>query len=79
MKIERRALIAFVASMLLFLAYDAFYLSPKMEKQRERRAAEQAQRVAEQVARSGRSQALEPMSPYERRVIHMALRKHSPG
>jgi len=35
-----------------------------------------AQRVAEQVARSGRTQALEPMSPYERRVIHMALRKH---
>ena len=40
MKIERRALLAFVASMLLFLAYDAFYLSPKMERQRERRAAE---------------------------------------
>jgi spoIIIJ-associated protein len=35
-----------------------------------------AQRVAEQVARSGRTQALEPMSPYERRVIHMALRKN---
>ena len=35
-----------------------------------------AQRVAEQVVRSGRTQALEPMSPYERRVIHMALRKH---
>ena len=35
-----------------------------------------AQRVAEQVARSGRMQALEPMSPYERRVVHVALRKH---
>ena len=35
-----------------------------------------AQRVAEEVARSGRTQALEPMSPYERRVVHVALRKH---
>ena len=35
-----------------------------------------AQRVAEQVARSGRTQALEPMSPYERRVVHVTLRKH---
>ena len=35
-----------------------------------------AQRVAEQVARSGRTQALEPMSPYERRVIHVSLRNH---
>jgi spoIIIJ-associated protein len=35
-----------------------------------------AQRVADQVARSGRMQALEPMSAYERRVVHVALRKH---
>jgi spoIIIJ-associated protein len=35
-----------------------------------------AQRVAEQVARSGRMQALEPMPSYERRVIHMTLRHH---
>lgn len=35
-----------------------------------------ALRVAEQVARTGRSQALEPMPPYERRVVHVALRKH---
>jgi len=34
-----------------------------------------AQRVAERVAREGRSQALEPMPPYERRIVHMALRK----
>ena len=44
---------------------------------RRRRSLESiAQRVAEQVARSGRSQALEPMPPYERRVIHVTLRKH---
>lgn len=43
MKIERRALIAFVLSMLLFLLYDAVYLSPKMEKQRERREQQAAE------------------------------------
>lgn len=40
MKMEKRALLAFVASILLFLAYDALYLSPRVEKQRARRAAE---------------------------------------
>jgi spoIIIJ-associated protein len=35
-----------------------------------------ARRGAEQVARSGQTQVLEPMSAYERRVIHVALRKH---
>ncbi len=39
MKMEKRALIAFVASILLFLAYDALYLSPRVEKQRADRAA----------------------------------------
>jgi spoIIIJ-associated protein len=34
-----------------------------------------AQRVAERVAREGRAQALEPMPPYERRIVHMVLRK----
>ena len=40
MKMEKRALIAFVASILLFLAYDAIYLSPRVEKQRAQRAEE---------------------------------------
>ncbi|MFN2165405.1 MAG: protein jag, partial [Anaerolineae bacterium] len=35
-----------------------------------------AQRVAEQVVKSGRTQALEPMPAYERRLVHMALRNH---
>ncbi len=35
-----------------------------------------AERVARQVARSGRPVMLEPMPPNERRVIHMALRSH---
>jgi len=42
MKMEKRALMAFVASILLFLAYDALYLSPRVKKQREARMAEQA-------------------------------------
>ena len=35
-----------------------------------------AERVAEQVAKTGRSQALEPMPAYERRLVHIALRNH---
>lgn len=35
-----------------------------------------AGRVADEVARTGRSQALEPMPPDERRVVHMTLRHH---
>jgi spoIIIJ-associated protein len=35
-----------------------------------------AQRVAERVAREGRAQALEPMPAYERRLVHIALRKN---
>jgi YidC/Oxa1 family membrane protein insertase len=47
MKMEKRALMAFVASILLFLAYDALYLSPRVEKQRERRAVQlERQQVA---------------------------------
>lgn len=39
MSMERRALVAFVASMVLFLAYDALYLGPRMKAQRARREA----------------------------------------
>jgi spoIIIJ-associated protein len=35
-----------------------------------------ANRVADQAVRSGRTQSLEPMPPYERRLVHIALRKH---
>lgn len=50
MSMERRALIAFVASMAFFLLYDALYLAPKMREQRSRREAEQ-QAQAEETAR----------------------------
>jgi spoIIIJ-associated protein len=35
-----------------------------------------AERVARQVARSGRAVTLEPMPPNERRIIHLTLRSH---
>jgi spoIIIJ-associated protein len=35
-----------------------------------------ASRVAERVAQTGRTQALEPMPSYERRLVHIALRGH---
>jgi spoIIIJ-associated protein len=35
-----------------------------------------AKRVADDVVRSGRSQALEPMPAYERRLVHISLRNH---
>ena len=35
-----------------------------------------ARRIAQQVKASGSPKALEPMNPYERRIIHSALQKH---
>jgi spoIIIJ-associated protein len=35
-----------------------------------------ALRMADQVAQAGRTMALEPMTPAERRIIHLALRDH---
>jgi len=52
MKMEKRALMAFVASILLFLAYDYFYLAPKVKEQRFQRAIEiqQQQQAADSLA-----------------------------
>jgi spoIIIJ-associated protein len=43
---------------------------------RERQLVQMAQRMADQVAKSGRRQTLEPMPSAERRIIHIALRDH---
>jgi len=43
---------------------------------REKQLVQMAMRVADQVAKSGRRQTLEPMPSSERRVIHIALRDH---
>jgi|YNPBryBLVA2012_1023415.scaffolds.fasta_scaffold01472_2 spoIIIJ-associated protein len=45
-------------------------------QRREQNLRRLARRMAEQAAQSGRVVALEPMSPYERRIIHLALRDH---
>ena len=45
-------------------------------KRRERQIRKLAQRVAEQVTKTGRSQSLEPMPPNERRLVHIELRDH---
>jgi len=43
---------------------------------REKQLIQMAKRMAEQVAKTGRRQTLEPMPSAERRVIHIALREH---
>lgn len=43
-------------------------------KRRERQIRKLAQRVADQVVATGRSQSLEPMPPNERRLVHIELR-----
>lgn len=47
-------------------------------QRRERQIRQLAQRIADQVQETGRSQALEPMPPNERRLIHIELR-NNPG
>ena len=50
-----------------------------VEKYKERRVTQLtqlAQRMAIQVAESGRAVSLEPMPPNERRIVHLALRDH---
>jgi len=43
---------------------------------REKQLLQMAERMADQVAKSGRRQTLEPMPSSERRIIHIALRDH---
>jgi spoIIIJ-associated protein len=43
---------------------------------RERQLRQLARRMAEQVIKSGRKLTLEPMTPAERRIIHIELREH---
>lgn len=45
-------------------------------KRREDELRKLARRIAEQVTGTGRNQALEPMPPNERRLIHLELRDH---
>lgn len=46
------------------------------KSRREKQLRRLAQRMAEQVVQTGRTVSLEPMPPYERRIVHLALRNH---
>ncbi len=46
------------------------------KQRREQNLRRLAERMATQAVRSGRTVYLEPMPPYERRIIHLALRDH---
>ena len=43
---------------------------------REKQLVQMAERVADQVAKNGKKQTLEPMTSAERRIVHIALREH---
>jgi spoIIIJ-associated protein len=43
---------------------------------RERQLRQMAQRMADQAMKTGRRQVLEPMTPAERRIVHLELREH---
>jgi len=45
-------------------------------ERREKQLIQMAKRMADQVAKNGRKQTLEPMPSAERRIIHIALREH---
>jgi len=46
------------------------------KQRREQNLRRLAERMATQAVRSGHTVYLEPMPPYERRIIHLALRDH---
>jgi hypothetical protein len=66
---ERRALLAFAISMLLFVAYDALYLGPKMKEQRAKREAADKLKAQQEAAEhpGGRTDSASAMAPAGRR------------
>jgi spoIIIJ-associated protein len=77
---ETLAAFQYVASLMVGKGTDQFvHLIVDVEghrDRRERQLRQLAQRMAEQVIKSGRKLTLEPMTASERRVIHMELRDH---
>ena len=77
---ETLAAFQYVASLMVGKETDQFvHLIVDVEghrDRRERQLRQLAQRMAEQVIKSGRKLTLEPMPASERRVIHMELRDH---
>jgi len=77
---ETLAAFQYIASLMVGKETDQFvHLIVDVEghrDRRERQLRQLAQRMAEQVIKSGRKLTLEPMTASERRVIHMELRDH---
>lgn len=77
---ETLAAFQYVASLIVGKETEQFVqLNVDVEGYRDRREkqlVQMANRMADQVAKSGRRQTLEPMPSGERRVIHIALRDH---
>jgi YidC/Oxa1 family membrane protein insertase len=62
-RMERRALIAFAASMALFLLYDGVYLAPRMRKERARREAAAVENAQEMARLERKSPAADDARP----------------
>ena len=77
---ETLAAFQYVASLIVGKETEQFVqLTVDVEGYRDRREkqlVQMAKRMADQVAKNGRRQTLEPMPSGERRVIHIALRDH---
>ena len=77
---ETLAAFQYVASLIVGKEQQQFIqLTVDVEGYRDRREKQliqMAKRMADQVAKSGRRQTLEPMPSGERRIIHIALRDH---
>ena len=70
--------IQYLASLAANSAKGYFKISIDIGNYRERREKtliSLAQRISNQVLRTGRSRSLEPMNPYERRIIHTAIQE----
>jgi spoIIIJ-associated protein len=78
---ENLAALQLIVNLMLNRAlHERFHVIVDIERYRQRRddnLRSLAQRVAQQVRQTQRSMMLEPMSPYERRIVHMTLQESS--
>lgn len=76
---ENLAALQLIVNLMLNRAlHDRFHVIVDIEHYRQRRddnLRSLAQRVAQQVRQTQRSMMLEPMTPYERRIVHMTLQE----
>ena len=60
-------------------AYTRLYMDYIDEAKREQTLVRLGRRLADKALKTGRNVALEPMNPYERRIIHSALQEVNGG